>query len=108
MLFIDAFILLLIGIKFVYVVTTLGPWLHSKITTNTNTDTDKNITKKSKIKQVNKVSELLFIIGMSILLIYHFNPHAYQPFSKHALTLFYVFGVLLFVQYIQILYHYIG
>ena len=111
MLAIDVVLGLIIATKVVYVLSSLASFVLTQLETNAPQqykNQNKNQPQpKHTIKRVNEVSEMLFIIGMAILLIYHFNPHAYQPFSKHSLMLFYVFGVLLLIQYAQKLYHYV-
>ena len=87
---IDYLIFFIILVKIVFIISTIGHiyFSHSTIKSAKNID-DKLIYFKER-------TEFVFIISMSILLIYHFNPRfSKTPINSETSLLFFLFGWIL-------------
>ena len=89
---IDYLIFFIILVKIIFIVLAIGHiyFSHSTIKQAKNID-DKLIYFKERI-------EFIFIISMSILLIYHFNPRfSKKPINSETSLLFFLFGWILII-----------
>lgn len=89
---IDYLIFFIILVKIVFIISAIGHiyFSHSTIKQAKNID-DKLIYFKER-------TEFVFIISMSILLIYHFNPRFSQkPINSETSLLFFLFGWILII-----------
>lgn len=89
---IDYFLFFIILIKIIFVVSAIGHLFLSHSTTNRANKLD------PKLMYWKERTEFVFIISMSILLIYHFNPRlSKKPIGEETSLLFFLFGwVLIF------------
>jgi len=86
----DFFIFFIILIKIVFIISAFGHLIFSH---STNTKAKKI---DSKLLYWKERTEFIFIISMSILLIYHFNPRlSKKPISEETCLLFFLFGWIL-------------
>jgi hypothetical protein len=94
----DYFIFFIVFIKIIFILSAFSHViLHYSIKHNS-----KNVEKKIKIDEklvyFKELTEFIFIISMSILLIYHFNPnYSRKPISKETSLLFFLFGFILII-----------
>ena len=89
---IDYLIFFIILVKIVFIISAIGHkyFSHSTIKQAKNID-DKLIYFKER-------TEFVFIISMSILLIYHFNPRfSKKPINSETSLLFFLFGWILII-----------
>ena len=81
------FLLFIIFIKFVFIISALG---HLILKDSSNKELD------AKFVYWKERTEFIFIISMSILLIYHFNPRlSKKPVGEETALLFFLFGWIL-------------
>ena len=90
----DFFILFIIFIKIVFVLSALGNLFLTHMPAS--------ISKKIGIKDSTLVywkerTEFIFIVSMSVLLVYHFRPGHLKPISAESSLLFFLFGCILIV-----------
>lgn len=86
----DFFIFFIILIKIVFIISAIGHLIFSH---STNTKAEKI---DPKLLYWKERTEFIFIISMSILLIYHFNPRlSKKPISEETGLLFFLFGWIL-------------
>ena len=91
----DFFLLFIVCIKLVFVVSAIGHLCLSHVPNkeDNNTKTNKIDTNLVYWK---KRTEFAFIISMSILLVYHFNPYVSEtPIHPESKVLFFMFGLVL-------------
>ena len=89
---IDYLIFFIILVKIVFILSAIGHIILSHSTSNKAKDVD------DKLLYFKERTEFIFIISMSILLIYHFNPRlSKKEVNKESALLFFLFGwVLIF------------
>ena len=86
----DLFIIFIILIKIIFVFSAIGHLILSHSTNPNAANLD------PKLLYWKERTEFIFIISMSILLIYHFNPHfSKTPVSEETEFLFFLFGLIL-------------
>lgn len=85
----DLFVLFIIIIKIVFVLSAIG---HIILSHMSNTDLQKKA--DPKLVYWKERAEFIFIISMSILLIYHFKPGKNKPISEEVALLFFLFGII--------------
>ena len=89
---IDYLIFFIILIKIVFILSAIG---HIYFSHSTRADA-KNI--DDKLLYFKERTEFIFIISMSILLIYHFNPRfSKKPINEETSLLFFLFGWVLII-----------
>ncbi len=86
----DLFILFIVLIKIVFVLSAIG---HLVLSHSSNTDLQKKA--DPKLTYWKERTEFIFIISMSILLIYHFKPGNNKQVSEETSLLFFLFGIIL-------------
>ena len=88
----DYFLFFIILIKIVFVISAIG---HVILSHSTSAKAEKVDPKLSYWKER---TEFIFIISMSILLIYHFNPRfPKKPIGEETALLFFLFGWILII-----------
>ena len=90
----DFFILFIILIKIVFVLSAIGHLFLTNVPVS--------ISKKIGIKDSTLVywkerTEFIFIVSMSILLVYHFRPGHLKAISSESSLLFFLFGCILII-----------
>jgi hypothetical protein len=86
----DYFVFFIILIKIVFIVSAIG---HLILSHSTNANAKKI---DPKLIYWKERTEFIFIISMSILLIYHFNPRlSKKPVGEETALLFFLFGWIL-------------
>jgi len=85
----DLFILFIVLIKIVFVLSAIG---HLVLSHSSNPDLQK---KDPKLVYWKERTEFIFILSMSILLIYHFKPGNNKQVSEETSLLFFLFGIIL-------------
>ena len=53
------------------------------------------------LKKIKYMTEYLFIISTSILLIYHFNPYKYRPVNRETGLIFFAFAIISLIDEIK-------
>jgi len=86
---IDFYLFFIIFIKIVFVVAAVGHFILSNFATSLFNGLDE------KFVYWKERTEFVFIVSMSILLIYHFRPNHEKPVDKETATLFFLFGWIL-------------
>ena len=86
----DLFILFIVLIKIVFVLSAIG---HLVLSHSANTDLQKKV--DPKLTYWKERTEFIFIISMSLLLIYHFKPGNNKTLSEETSLLFFLFGIIL-------------
>lgn len=88
----DFFIFFIILIKIVFIISAIG---HLILSHSTNAKAEKI---DPKLLYWKERTEFIFIISMSILLIYHFHPRlSKKPISEETALLFFLFGWILII-----------
>jgi len=88
--YLDYFLIFIILIKVIFVISAIGHIILSHLT---RTDTTKS---DAKLVYLKERTEFIFIISMSILIIYHFNPRfSKKPIGEETQLLFFLFGWIL-------------
>lgn len=85
----DFFVFFIIVIKIIFVISALGHLILSHLTIGQSLD--------SRLVYWKERTEFIFIISMSILLIYSFRINHQQPITKETGLLFYLFGWILLI-----------
>ena len=89
---IDYLIFFIILVKIVFILSAIGHIILSHSTSNKAKNID------DKFLYFKERTEFIFIISMSILLIYHFNPRfAKKPINSETSLLFFLFGWVLII-----------
>jgi len=89
---VDYLIFFIILVKIVFIISAIGHIIFSHSTSNKAKDID------HKLLYFKERTEFIFIISMSILLIYHFNPRfSKKPISSETSLLFFLFGWILII-----------
>lgn len=89
---VDYFIFFIIFIKFIFIISAIGHLILS------HSSSDKSEKLDPKFVYWKERTEFVFIISMSLLLIYHFHPRfARKPINDETGLLFFLFGVILIV-----------
>lgn len=90
--FIDNFLVVMLFVKFVFLISSLG---HIATIKSSNPQIKKH---ELLLRRISETSEMIFIIGMSLFLIYHFRPNkkSYVIGVEAALLLFAYGLVMLF------------
>lgn len=88
----DYFIFFIVFIKFIFIISAVGHLVLS------HSDSDKSEELDPKLLYWKERTEFIFIISMSLLLIYHFHPRfPRKPINEETGLLFFLFGVILIV-----------
>lgn len=90
----DLFIVFIIFIKLVFVFSAIG---HLVLTHLPSSITNKISVSDVKLIYWKERTEFIFIVSMSLLLIYHFRPGHLKPISTESMMLFFLFGCVLIV-----------
>lgn len=90
----DLFILFIIFVKIVFVLSAIG---HLLLTHIPVTISKKIGIKDSKLVYWKERTEFIFIVSMSVLLVYHFRPGHLKPISSESSLLFFLFGCILII-----------
>jgi hypothetical protein len=86
----DYFVFFIILIKIVFIISAIGHLILS------HSGNDKAAKLDPKLVYWKERAEFIFIISMSILLIYHFNPRfSKKPIGEESALLFFLFGWIL-------------
>lgn len=86
----DYFVFFIILIKIVFIISAIGHLFLSHSTSDKSSKLD------PKLVYWKERTEFIFIISMSILLIYHFHPRlSKKPISEETALLFFLFGWIL-------------
>ena len=86
----DYFIFFIIFIKIVFIISAIGHLILSHSTSPKAKNID------PKLVFWKERTEFIFIVSMSILLIYHFNPYlSKKPIGEETALLFFLFGWIL-------------
>ena len=85
----DFFIVFIIFIKLIFVFSAIG---HLALTHLPSNITNKIGISDAKLIYWKERTEFIFIVSMSILLIYHFRPGHFKPISKETGIIFCLFG----------------
>jgi hypothetical protein len=89
---IDYLIFFIILVKIVFIISAIGHIYFSHSTINQAKNID------DKFLYFKERTEFIFIISMSILLIYHFNPRfSKKPINSETALLFFLFGWVLII-----------
>jgi hypothetical protein len=89
---IDYFLFFIIFVKIVFVISAIGHLILSHSTNDRAEQLD------PKLIYWKERTEFIFIISMSILLIYHFNPRLpKKPINTETSLLFFLFGCVLLI-----------
>jgi len=88
----DYYIFLIVIIKIIFWFSVIGNLFISFLINTNNTRID------NYLLHLKEITEFIFIICMSILLIYYFNPFLpKQPIQKESSSLFFLFGCILII-----------
>ena len=90
---INFFVFFIIFIKIVFILTAIGHIILTHV--SKKTDTTNSI--DSKLMLWKERTEFIFIICMSILLIYYFRPGHLKPINSETALLFFLFGWILII-----------
>lgn len=85
----DIFVLFIVLIKIVFVLSAIG---HLVFSHTSNTDLQK---KDPELVYWKERTEFIFVVSMSVLLIYHFKPGNNKQVSEETALLFFLFGIIL-------------
>lgn len=85
----DLLVLFIFIIKIVFILSAIG---HLVISHSSNTVLQKKDTEFVFWKER---TEFIFVVSMSVLLIYHFKPGNNKPISEETALLFFLFGIIL-------------
>jgi len=101
---VDLFILFIIFIKIVFLLSAVGHVIltHLMKKDDKNDNVKRKKTKKeegydSKLLYWKERSEFIFVISMSLLLIYYFRPGHVKPIDSETTLLFFLFGWVLII-----------
>jgi len=101
---VDLFILFIIFIKIVFLLSAVGHVIltHLMKKDDKNDNVKRKKTKKeegydSKLLYWKERSEFIFVISMSLLLIYYFRPGHVKPIDSETALLFFLFGWVLII-----------
>ena len=101
---VDLFILFIIFIKIVFLLSAVGHVIltHLMKKNDKKDDVKRKKTKKeegydSKLVYWKERSEFIFVISMSLLLIYYFRPGHVKPIDSETALLFFLFGWVLII-----------
>ncbi len=87
---IDYFLLFIVVVKIIFIISAMGHLIIS----HSYSDKAKQI--DPQIVHLKKRTEFVFIVSMSILLIYHFNPRfPHKSVNMETALLFFLFGIVL-------------
>ena len=87
----DYFLFFIIFIKVIFIISSIGHVILSHLTTN-----KKSQKIDKKLLYWKERTEFIFVISMSILLIYYFNPRlSKKTISEESSLLFFLFGCIL-------------
>lgn len=90
----DFFILFIVFIKLVFLFSAIG----NVVLTHMPTSISKKIgISDAKLLYWKERTEFIFIISMSVLLIYHFRPGHLKPIPAESSLLFFLFGCILII-----------
>jgi hypothetical protein len=90
----DFFILFIIFVKIVFVLSAIGHLFLTHMPVNIS---NKIGVKDSTLVYWKERTEFIFIVSMSILLVYHFRPGHLKPISSESSLLFFLFGCILII-----------
>jgi hypothetical protein len=90
---INFFVFFIIFIKIVFILTAIGHVILTHL--SKKTDTSNSI--DSKLMWWKERTEFIFIICMSVLLIYYFRPGHLKPINNETALLFFLFGWILII-----------
>jgi len=90
----DFFIVFIIFIKLVFVFSAIGHLVLTHLPSNV---TNKIGVSDAKLIYWKERTEFIFIVSMSVLLIYHFRPGHLKPISTESSLLFFLFGCVLII-----------
>jgi len=85
----DFFVFFIIVIKIIFVISAIGHLILTHLTIGQSLN--------SKLVYWKERTEFIFIVSMSILLIYSFRVNHMQPITKETALLFYLFGWILLI-----------
>lgn len=85
----DFFVFFIIVIKIIFVISALGHLILTHLSIGQSLD--------SRLVFWKERTEFIFIVSMSILLIYSFRVNHQQPITKETALLFYLFGWILLI-----------
>ena len=85
----DLFIIFIVLIKIVFILSAIG---HLVFSHSSNTVLQK---KDTEFVYWKERTEFIFVVSMSVLLIYHFKPGNNKPISEETASLFFLFGIVL-------------
>lgn len=90
---INIFVMFIIFIKIVFILTAIGHVILSHMSKNG----EKNEKRDSKLLYWKERTEFIFVICMSLLLIYYFRPGHVKPIDTETGLLFFLFGWILII-----------
>lgn len=96
---IDYFIFFIVFIKFIFIFSSIGHILLSYSVKHNSANVNKKIKINEKLVYFKELTEFIFIISMSLLLIYHFSPYSSYtpPITNETSLLFFLFGCILII-----------
>ena len=96
---VDMFVLFIILIKIVFILTAIGHVILSHMSKKNETNGKEEKEEKTDVKLVywKERTEFIFVICMSLLLIYYFRPGHMKPIDSETSLLFFLFGWILII-----------
>jgi hypothetical protein len=102
---VDMFVLFIILIKIVFILSSIGHVILSHLSKkNEKNGKEENVEKKEKEEKEDaklvywkERTEFIFVICMSLLLIYYFRPGHMKPIDRETSLLFFLFGWILII-----------
>jgi len=94
----DYFLFFIIFIKIIFILSAIAHVFLSYSIKHNSSHENKKIKIDEKLVYSKEITEFIFIISMSLLLIYHFHPSdIHKPINKETSLLFFLFGCILII-----------
>jgi hypothetical protein len=101
---VDMFVLFIILIKIVFILTAIGHVILSHMSKKNEKNGEKGNGKEEKEEKTDakliywkERTEFIFVVCMSLLLIYYFRPGHMKPIDRETSLLFFLFGWILII-----------
>lgn len=94
----DYFVFFIVLVKILFILSAIGHVILSYSVKHNSSHKNKKIQINDRLVYFKELTEFIFIISMSILLIYHFRPNdLHKPINKETSLLFFLFGCILII-----------
>lgn len=92
----DYFLFFIIFIKILFILSAIGHLILSYSVKQTKANKNTKIKINNKLEYFKELTEFIFIVSMSTLLMYHFSPNELpKPINQETSLLFFLFGCIL-------------